>query len=177
MSEYWAQKRVLVTGGGGFLGRHVLEKLRDAGCQNPFVVRSREYDLTEEKNVARLFRDHPADVVVHLAGLVGGIGANKAFPADFFYQNLMMGVLTMHYAWKSGSQKFVCAGAGCGYPEHAAIPLKEEDFWNGLPQKGKCPLLPGQADVAYSVTRLLAAASVPRYCDDSWQYLWPARQF
>lgn len=89
--------------------------------------------------MARLFRDHPADVVVHLAGLVGGIGANKAHPADFFYQNLMMGVLTMHYGWKSGSQKFVCAGAGCGYPEHAPIPLREEDFWNGLPQKESTP--------------------------------------
>jgi GDP-L-fucose synthase len=109
--------------------------LGKAGCTQLFVVRSRDYDLTKEDQVAQLFRDHPADVVVHLAGLVGGIAANKALPADFFYRNLMMGVLVLHYSWKSGAQKFVCAGAGCGYPEHAPIPLKEENFWEGFPQK------------------------------------------
>jgi GDP-L-fucose synthase len=102
-------------------------------------VRSRDYDLTKEDQVARLFADHPADVVIHLAGYVGGIGANKAYPADFFYQNIMMGVLTMHYAWKTGAQKFVAAGAGCGYPEHAPKPLKEENFWDGFPQSESAP--------------------------------------
>jgi GDP-L-fucose synthase len=139
MSGFWPGKRVVVTGGGGFLGSHVTGKLRAAGCERLFIVRSREYNLTKEDHVARLFREHPADMVIHLAGLVGGIGANKAHPADFFYQNLMMGVLALHYAWKAGAQKFVCAGAGCGYPEHAPIPLKEEDFWNGFPQKESAP--------------------------------------
>jgi GDP-L-fucose synthase len=135
----WAAKRVLVTGGGGFLGSHVIEKLRQAGCRNIFVVRSREYDLTKEDQVARLYREHPAQVVIHLAGLVGGIGANKNYPGQFFYQNVMMGVLTMHYAWKSGAEKFVCAGAGCGYPERAPLPLKESDFWSGMPQQESAP--------------------------------------
>jgi GDP-L-fucose synthase len=139
MSDYWVGKKVLVTGGGGFLGTHVVEKLREAGCEGIFVVHSREYDLTKEDHVSRLFREHPSDLVVHLAGLVGGIGANKAYPADFFYQNLMMGVLTLHYSWKTGVQKFICAGAGCGYPEHAEIPLKEEFLWNGFPQQESAP--------------------------------------
>jgi len=139
MSEFWLDKRITVTGGGGFLGTHVAAKLREAGGQRVFVVRSQEYDLTKEDHVARLFHQHPSDLVIHLAGLVGGIGANKAHPADYFYRNLMMGVLTLHYAWNSGAQKVVCAGAGCGYPEHVPMPLKEENFWDGFPQKESAP--------------------------------------
>lgn len=151
--SYWTDKRVLVTGGAGFLGSHVVERLREAGCQRIFVVRSRDYDLTREEAVSRLFRDleggthgwsstatQPAvDIVIHLAGLVGGIGANKARPADFFYQNLMMGVLVVHYAWKHGVQKLVAAGAGCGYPEFGPLPLTETSFWDGLPQQESAP--------------------------------------
>lgn len=129
----------MVTGGSGFLGTHVVERLNGAGCQDVFVVRSRDYDLTKEDDVARLFAEHPADVVIHLAGLVGGIQANKLRPADFFYQNLMMGTLTLHYAWRSGAQKFIAAGAGCGYPEHAPLPLREENFWDGFPQQESAP--------------------------------------
>lgn len=152
---FWENKRVLLTGGGGFLGTHVREALAAAGCENVFVVRRKSYDLTKEKDVARLFeelrsgkdgwpskyedRPGPVDIVIHLAGLVGGIGANKAQPADFFYQNLMMGVLMMHYSWLSGAQKFVAAGAGCGYPEHAPVPLKETSFWEGFPQPDSAP--------------------------------------
>lgn len=135
MSGHLENKRVLVTGGGGFLGRHVVERLRTKECKSIFVVRSCEFDLTSEEEVKRLYTSHPADVVIHLAGLVGGIGPNKLYPATFFYQNIMMGVLTMHYAWKSGAERFVCAGAGCGYPENAPLPLKEESFWTGFPQK------------------------------------------
>ncbi len=139
MSSFWVDKSVLVTGGGGFLGSHVLEKLRSLGCSKVFVVRSREFDLTKEELVRRLFAEHPADIVIHLAGLVGGIGANKSRPAEFFYQNLMMGVLVMHYAWKTGAKKFVAAAAGCGYPEHAPLPLKEDSYWNGFPQQESAP--------------------------------------
>jgi GDP-L-fucose synthase len=139
MSLFWADKRVLVTGGGGFLGTHVVNRLRAADCRDLFIVRSGDYDLSTEEHVQKLFREHPADIVIHLAGLVGGIGANKARPGEFFYRNLMMGVLTMHYAWKAGAQKFVCAGAGCGYPEHAPMPLKEESFWDGFPQQESAP--------------------------------------
>jgi GDP-L-fucose synthase len=153
--SYWSERRVVVTGGGGFLGSHFVEKLGGAGCEHRFVVRSAEYDLTREEAVARLFadlergkdgwparrsgRDAAVDVVVHLAGMVGGIGSNKALPADFFYQNLMMGVLTLHQAWKAGAEKFVAAGAGCGYPEHAPLPIKESSYWEGFPQYESAP--------------------------------------
>ena len=135
MKVDWGKKRVLVTGGGGFLGTHVVKGLRAAGCKDLFVARRRDYDLSQEEQAAKLFREHPADIVVHLAGLVGGNAPNQKWPAQFFYQNLMMGTLTLHYSWKSGAEKFICAGAGCAYPEHASLPLKEENYWDGFPQQ------------------------------------------
>jgi GDP-L-fucose synthase len=132
-------KRILVTGSGGFLGSHLVEKLKAKGCKDLHLPRSSQTDLTKEDQVKHLFETVRPQVVFHLAGLVGGIGANKAYPARFFYNNLMMGVLTLHYAQKYGAELAVSAGAGCGYPEHAPLPLKESDFWNGLPQKESAP--------------------------------------
>lgn len=132
-------KRILVTGSGGFLGSHLVEKLRAKGCTDLHLPRSSQVDLTKEDQVNRLFDTVRPQVVLHLAGLVGGIGANKAYPAQFFYNNLMMGVLTLHYAQKYGAELAVSSGAGCGYPEHAPLPLKESEFWNGLPQKESAP--------------------------------------
>jgi GDP-L-fucose synthase len=140
--SFWTGKKVVLTGGGGFLGSHVAEALKAANCTDVFIVRSREFDLTRETEVERLFADKRAanvDIVIHLAGLVGGIGANKVKPADFFYRNLMMGTLMLHHSWLAGAKKFVAAGAGCGYPEHAPIPLKETSFWDGLPQVESAP--------------------------------------
>jgi GDP-L-fucose synthase len=132
-------KRVMVTGGGGFLGSHVVEQLQDYGCAEVYAVRSRDYDLVTEKDTIRLFEEHPADVVFHLAGYVGGIFANKTYPGDFFYRNLMMGAHILHYAYKTGAEKVIAAGAGCGYPEAAPLPIKEADYWNGYPQDDSAP--------------------------------------
>ena len=129
----------MVTGGAGFLGSHVVEALSATGCEEIVVVRSRDYDLTRESDVERLFAAVNVDTVIHLAGLVGGIGSNEERPAEFFFQNLMMGALTMEHARRAGVEKLVAAGAGCGYPENAPMPLTEGVFWNGFPQQESAP--------------------------------------
>lgn len=139
MTGYWDDARVLVTGGAGFLGSHVVQALQAAGCREVIVARSRDYDLTREEATIRLLRDTLPDFVFHLAGLVGGILANKERPAEFFYQNLTMGTFLLHHACRLGVRKFIAAGAGCGYPEHAPLPLRESVFWDGLPQAESAP--------------------------------------
>ncbi len=136
---YWSGKRVLVTGGAGFLGSHVVEALERRDCAEIVVARSRDYDLTENDNAARLLADARPQVVIHLAGLVGGILANNERPADFFYQNLTMGTFMLDQSYRFGVEKFVAAGAGCGYPEDIPLPQKETDFWNGFPQEESAP--------------------------------------
>ena len=132
-------KRVLVTGGSGFLGRHVVEALRRRGCRDVVVVRKAQYDLTREPDVRRLFDDIRPDVVVHLAAVVGGIGANRESPGMFFYQNVMMGALTMEHARIAGVEKFVGVGTICAYPKLAPIPFLERDLWNGYPEETNAP--------------------------------------
>jgi GDP-L-fucose synthase len=113
--------------------------LEAQGCTNVIVVRRRDYNLVREKDVARLFRDTHPNVVIHLAGLVGNIVSNNERPADFFYQNLIMGTLVVHYAWKFGVEKCVCTMSGAGYPANAPVPLKETSLWEGLPQPETAP--------------------------------------
>ena len=135
----WKRRRVLVTGGHGFVGHAVVAQLRRLGVEQLFIARSRDYDLTKETEVVRLLGDSKPEIVFHLAGLVGGILPNKERPAEYFFRNLMMGTLLLHHAHQAGVQRFVAAGAGCGYPEHAPIPLQETSFWAGLPQKESAP--------------------------------------
>ncbi len=133
------KKRVLVTGGAGFLGRYVVRKLREVGCSEIFVPRSRDYDLVQMDAVRRLFRDSEPDVVIHLAAKVGGIGANMRNPGRFFYENLMMGIQTMEVARLSGVEKFVAIGTVCAYPKNTPVPFREEDLWNGYPEETNAP--------------------------------------
>jgi len=146
MTGFWTDKQAVVTGGGGLLGHHVVEQLRQAGCPRIFVARRSDYDLSHETAVTRLFVDAAQArggagkfVVFHLAGLNGGIGANQARPAEFFYQNVMMNVMTLHQAWQAGALRCVAAGAGSGYPQAALQPLKEESLWDGYPQAETAP--------------------------------------
>ena len=137
--SFWPNKRVLVTGGAGFLGAFVVEKLRECGCKNIFIPRSKDYDLVEMKDVRRLYRDATPDIVIHLAGRVGGIGANLANPGKFFYDNLMIGVQMMEVGRQVGIEKFVAVGTICAYPKFAPIPFKEKDLWNGYPEETNAP--------------------------------------
>lgn len=138
-TEYWRGKRVVVAGGAGFLGSFVVSKLRENPVAHLFVPRSREYDLRDLAAVQRLIADVRPDVVIHLAARVGGIGANQAHPAEFFYDNLMMGAQLMHESWRAGVQKFVAVGTVCAYPKHTPVPFREEELWNGYPEETNAP--------------------------------------
>ncbi len=135
----WTDLNVLVTGGTGFLGQHVRRALAWRKPKKLVSVGSADFDLTDLNDVKRLFTTHRPHVVFHLAGLVGGILDNKLRPADYFYQNLMLGTLLLDQAQKFGVERFIAAGAGCGYPENAPLPLKESDLWAGFPQFESAP--------------------------------------
>ena len=137
--QFWAGKRVCMTGGDGFLGSFVQATLKDRGAKDIFIPLIDDYDLTEIENVRRMLKDARADVIIHLAALAGGIGANRARPAEFFYKNLMMGVPLMHEAWKEGVEKFVAIGTICAYPKFTPIPFKEEHLWDGYPEETNAP--------------------------------------
>ncbi len=130
--------RIIVTGGGGFLGSHVVERLTGMGAEC-LVPRSRDYDLTHEADVARMFDDMPSDAVVHLAAEVGGIGANRDNPGRFMFANLMMGALVMEYARERGIQKYLQTGTVCSYPKFTPVPFKEADLWEGYPEETNAP--------------------------------------
>ncbi len=139
-ADFWADQVVIVTGGAGFLGRHVVAKLRAQGAEQVIVVRSADYDLRQQASVARLYAENPAaSMVIHLAANVGGIGINREHPGLFFYENLMMGTLMLEYARLAGVAKFVGIGTICSYPKFAPIPFREDDIWNGYPEETNAP--------------------------------------
>ena len=141
MSEnnFWNNKKVVVTGGVGFLGNFVIKKLKEHGATDIFIPTIEEYDLVDPEAIARLFKKASPDVIIHLAAHVGGIGANLAHPAEFFYDNLMMGVQLIHQAWKHNVQKFVAIGTVCAYPKFTPVPFKEDDLWIGYPEETNAP--------------------------------------
>ena len=138
-NSFWADQSVIVTGGAGFLGSYVVNALRERGAGRVFVVRSREYDLRHEDAVRRLFADVQATLVIHMAAVVGGIGANREHPGRFFYDNLMMGAMLMEQARLAGIAKFVAIGTICAYPKFTPIPFREENLWNGYPEETNAP--------------------------------------
>ncbi len=145
IENFWQNKRAIVTGGGGFLGSFVVEKLKERGATDIFIPRKKDYDLTQRDAIERLYADalkgiHPKNaVVIHLAANVGGIGANREHPAEFFYDNLMMGVELIHQAYKKGVGKFVAIGTVCAYPKFTPVPFKEDALWDGYPEETNAP--------------------------------------
>jgi GDP-L-fucose synthase len=139
MENFLRGKRIAVTGGGGFLGRVVVDKLRGRGCEDVFVVRKRDFDLVKGEDVERLYAEARPEVVIHLAAVVGGIGANRENPGRYFYENIMMGVQLIEGARLSGVEKFVQVGTICAYPKYTPVPFKEDDLWNGYPEETNAP--------------------------------------
>ena len=139
MAEKFPYNRVVVTGGSGFLGSYVVQKLRERGVENIFIPRSRDYDLVRMESVRQMYDDARPDLVIHLAAVVGGIGANRSNPGKYYYDNLMMGAQLMEVARQREVRKFVATGTICAYPKFTPVPFKEDDIWNGYPEETNAP--------------------------------------
>lgn len=137
--DYWQDKRVCVTGGAGFLGSFVTARLHERGAKEVFIPTIEKYDLVQLDSIRQMLDDSNPNIIIHLAAQVGGIGANREHPAEFFYSNLMMGVQLIHEAWLRGVEKFVALGTICAYPKFTPIPFKEENLWDGYPEETNAP--------------------------------------
>ena len=138
-NDFWSSRRVCVTGGAGFLGKVVVRKLQERGTKDIFIPTLDRYDLTRLEDINQMLEDAKPDLIIHLAAQVGGIGANREHPAEFFYNNLMMGVQLMHRSWETNVQKFVAIGTICAYPKYTPVPFKEENLWDGYPEETNAP--------------------------------------
>ena len=137
--KFWKNKRVLLTGGAGFLGSYIVRKLKEKGCKNIFIPYIEDYDLVKMEDVKRAYRNSKPDIVIHLAAKVGGIEANRGSPGSFFYDNLMMGAQLMEVGRQERVEKFVALGTICAYPKFTPVPFKEENIWNGYPEETNAP--------------------------------------
>ena len=137
--SFWNKKKICITGGAGFLGQALVENIKRRGATDIFIPTIEKYDLVQQKDILRMLDDSRPDVIIHLAAHVGGIGANREHPAEFFYDNLMMGVQLIHEAWKKGVEKFVAVGTVCAYPKFTPVPFREDDIWNGYPEETNAP--------------------------------------
>jgi len=136
---FWESRRVCVTGGAGFLGSYIIAKLKQRRAGDIFIPHIEDYDLTDPASISRMLDDSQPDIILHLAAQVGGIGANREHPAEFFFNNLMMGVQLIHQAWQRKVEKFVALGTVCAYPKFTPVPFKEDDLWNGYPEETNAP--------------------------------------
>jgi GDP-L-fucose synthase len=139
MSELFEARRIAVTGGAGFLGQVLVEKIKQRGCSEPFVPLIEEYDLRTGDGIGRFLEDARPDIVIHLAAVVGGIGANRENPGSFLYDNLIMGARLIEESRLAGVSKFVCLGTICAYPKFTPVPFREEELWNGYPEETNAP--------------------------------------
>jgi len=138
-NNFWQSRRVCVTGGAGFLGKVVVHQLHERGVKDVFIPNIENYDLVKLEDINRMLVDANANMIIHLAAQVGGIGANREHPAEFFYNNLMMGVQLMHRAWETGVEKFVAIGTICAYPKFTPVPFNEDNLWDGYPEETNAP--------------------------------------